>query len=245
MASLAEQLGQNINTVLGPKSNRQPFNIFGAQSTVTPEASRGALRAQLQGIRGAQRQLRQGFRESRDVLRGEVGQATEALRPITDATRGALARFSRLNRLGGESAEEALEELRSGPGFKFRFEQGIQAARTGLNAAGIQGGRALQELQEEGQQLAAQEAQNVSSRLLGLISLGTPAFQQEASLRAGLGTQLAGLRSQLSSDLADASLAAGQARAQTRAQQGSTLRLFADENTRRRLQESGVSGIDL
>lgn len=246
MASLAQQLGQNINQVLGPQNTSQrPYNIIGSQFTSNTRSLEQAKRFQLKGIRQATGQLEQGFNQSSGFLRQSTADAIGALRPLTAAGQGALARFSKLNQLNGQSGEEAFQELQNSEDYKFRFEQGLQAARTGLNAAGVQGGRALEELQQLGQQMASQELDNVNSRLLGLISLAAPAFSQEASLQSGLGTQLAGLRSQLSSDLADASLSAGGVRASTALQAGSTLKLYGDQSTLNRLSQGGYGSTTL
>lgn len=250
------------------RAARSTSNI-GAFQAQTPQSIQQSLKSQLQGIQGARGALQGGFNQSSSLLRqntqkavqglrdattaglaslqGGLEQVSQTLAPIKNTTIGALERFSALTGISGDS-QSAINALRADPGYQFRLEEGLKAAQRGHSAQGIGGGRAMIELQERGEGLAAQELGSAVNRLTNIIGLGIPVFQQEAgiqsdfaktaaglqtstasqtaSLLASQGSQLAGLRTQLASDLADASLASAGARSQAALAQGSVLKIL-------------------
>lgn len=259
---------RNLQLNAQSRARRTQSNV-GAFQVQSPQSIQQSLKAQLAGIQGAQQQARAGFNQSASLLRqgtqqgigalqqGQTDalaslqagqqQAVQALAPVRETTIGALERFSALTGISGDGAS-ATAALRADPGFQFRLEEGLRATERLQSARGIGGGRALIELQERGEGLAAAELSNAVNRLTNIIGLGLPAIQQEASiaadtaraaadlqtstasqtasLLASQGGQLAGLRTQLAGDLADASLASAGARSQAALARGSSLKVL-------------------
>ena len=100
------------------------------------------------------------------------------------------------------------------PGYQYQQSQGINALQNAASAQGQLGGsNMIQNLNTFGQSLAGQYYQNYLGNLQGLAGLGTQAATGSAAQATQTGNAVAGLQSNLGSDIANSYLAAGQAQA--------------------------------
>lgn len=107
--------------------------------------------------------------------------------------------------LGPEEQARAFAEFRESPEQAYIRERGERAVLRGAAATGgLGGGRVLQELQRQGQGLAAQDIQNRFARLGEVAGRGLTAAGQQAQLagqEAGIIGQLAGQRAGLGAQM--------------------------------------------
>jgi len=97
--------------------------------------------------------------------------------------------------MGRDAQQQAYDNFIESPGQAWLREQGDRAVtRNAAATGGLQGGRVLQELQRQGQGLAAQDFQNHYARLAGLSNQGLQAAGQVGSLRGQQGMMNANMR---------------------------------------------------
>jgi len=167
------------------------------------------------------------FSGAEQNLAGSGGAAINYLgdiyaRPL-DQTANMSANALGLNGPGGNAAAEAA--FRTGPGYQFRLEQGLDAINRNANAAGMgASGNMLREAQQFGQGLADQEYNSWLRNITGRENLYAPLASRQADAMTETGRNLAGLDT---------------AQAQFYNQS------FVDEANRRNANRLGFTGLDV
>lgn len=137
-----------------------------------------------------------GYDEASGIAQGQYDKDRPLYDPYIQAGQNSLADIA-ANR-GFYNQQFGEQDIYSDPSYRFRFNEGLRAAKGALNAAGgYGGGNTLAGLTQYGQQAASQEYQNAYNRfqdsrnqslnrLLGIANQG----QFGVSGAVGLGTHL-------------------------------------------------------
>jgi len=181
---------------------------------------RGDIMSQLRGgigdFRNALRSGNNYFNQGAAALRGAGGQidslfdqgigagnqyfdqgvqGLQGFIPAGMNAQGIMANYTGAN--GRDAQQQAYNDFIESPGQAWLREQGERAVtRNAAATGGLGGGRVLQELQRQGQGLAAQDFQNHYGRLAGLSNQGLQAAGQVGALRGQQGSLNASLRGQ-------------------------------------------------
>lgn len=105
-----------------------------------------------------------------------------------------------------------LQAIRDNPDYKFRFEQGMNAAQNSVAAKGsLDSGSTLKGLQEYGEGMAAASYGDRIRNLMNLVTSGQNAATFSANQAMQQGQQVAGMRSDLADNLGSGAMAQGNA----------------------------------
>ena len=157
--------------------------------------------AQDEGIKSGVRRGRAGYSNAMGSYRAGEEKGLGFLQPYTDVGQGALSPLSALltgrsyDQESGEftdlSPEERFSSFTESPGYQFRFDEGLRAARYGQNAGGyLDSGRGLKELTQYGQGVASQDYQSYINNLMGLSGMGQASAGQSANIATGTAGQI-------------------------------------------------------
>jgi hypothetical protein len=138
----------------------------------------------------------QGYANAMGSYRAGEEKGLGFLQPYTDVGQGALSPLSALltgrsyDQESGEftdlSPEDRFSSFTESPGYQFRFDEGLRAARYGQNAEGyLDSGRGLKELTQYGQGVASQDYQGYINNLMGLSNIGQASAGQSANIATG------------------------------------------------------------
>jgi len=131
-----------------------------------------------------------------------------------DAYNQATNIYNQYNAKGTATAADIGDIIQNQPGFQFTQQQGINQIQNSASASGmLNSGSILQDLNKFGQGLSSTYYQNYLNNLQGLAGLGLGATQQAAASSNQLGANIAGAYDNLTTNLGNAYLAAGQAQA--------------------------------
>jgi hypothetical protein len=122
--------------------------------------------------------------------------------------------YNQYSAAGPATAANISDIVQNQPGFQFSQQQGINSIQNSASASGmLNSGSILQQLNQFGQGLSQSYYQNYLGNLQGLAGLGTGATQQASASVNQTGANVAGAYGNLTTDVGNAYLAAGQAAA--------------------------------
>ena len=208
------QLGTDTRNLIN-QSEQQQLGLLGSGQQGIESALRG-------GYQDAMTSEQQGYGDARRDLQSALGSAqgisasTGALSPYSQAGAQATELELALSGAAGPEAQaEAYANFEESAGQKFLRERQEQTLlRNSAATGGLQGGRVLGALQEQGAGIAAQDLQRQVGNLQSLSGRGLQAAGQISSLGTQAGMARGQLSANIQSKLADLSRSTGLSRSQ-------------------------------
>ena len=153
-------------------------------------AARGAANTQAQAGRDANQFMQGIYNQGRGDLSGFTNTGMDALNQAASRQSGGGYRTDPGNYYGGSyqaPGEFSFKDfkLEDDPGYQFRMEQGLNAAKNQASASGTNGGNLLMELMRQGQGMASAEANNAFGRYANQRDFARGGYDADRSFGRG------------------------------------------------------------